>query len=73
MPRKLNKLQESAKQEVVLKEIELWSGSRPEALNWYHTYPIAALGGLTAQELVTQGRTHEVLEYLRHIRDGGYA
>lgn len=54
MSRKLNKLQESAKQEVVLKEIELWSGSRPEALNWYHTYPIAALGGLTTQELVTQ-------------------
>lgn len=57
----------------VLEKIEPWAGSRQEALKWYRTHTIAALGGFTAQELVERGRTGEVLEYLRHIQNGGYA
>ena len=57
----------------ILDQIASWAGSRAAARAWYQSYPIASLGGLTAQQLVTQGRTREVLVYLDHIRQGGYA
>lgn len=57
----------------ILKRIEPWAGSISAAWSWYRTYPIAPLGGLTAEELLTQGRANEVREYLSHIAEGGYA
>lgn len=35
------------------------------AMAWYRSVPIAVLDGLTAAELVRQGRAHAVLSFLR--------
>ena len=50
-----------------------WAGSRESACDWYLNYPIAALGGLTPEELVNEGRVQDLVSYLNHIEDGGYA
>ncbi len=50
-----------------------WAGSRELACDWYLNYPIAALGGLTPEELVNEGRVQDLVSYLNHIEDGGYA
>lgn len=57
----------------ILKRIEPWAGSISVAWSWYRTYPIAPLGDLTAEELVSQGRADDVRAYLSHIAEGGYA
>ena len=57
----------------ILKRIEPWAGSTSAAWSWYRTYPIAALGDLTAEELVSQGRADDVRAYLSLIAEGGYA
>lgn len=35
-----------------------------QAMTWYHSVPIAPLGGLTAAALVTQGRAGSVFAFL---------
>lgn len=57
----------------ILIQIEPWAGSRAAAWAWYQTYPIAALGGLTVEQLITRGKADEVTAYLAHIHQGGYA
>lgn len=57
----------------ILEKIEPWAGSQNAAWVWYRTYPIAALGGLTAENLVVEGRTNELIQYLEHIREGGFS
>lgn len=57
----------------ILKRIEPWAGSMSGAWSWYRTYPIAPLGDLTAEELVSRGRADEVRSFLSHIAEGGYA
>ncbi|MDT0501772.1 MULTISPECIES: XRE family transcriptional regulator [unclassified Halomonas] len=57
----------------ILKHIEPWAGSLGAAWSWYRSYPIFPLGGLTAEELITQGRASDVHEYLYHIAEAGYA
>lgn len=57
----------------ILSQIEPWAGSRAAAWAWYQTYPIASLGGLTAEQLIARGKADEVTAYLAHIRQGGYA
>tara|TARA_B100000700_G_scaffold326219_1_gene437120 strand:- start:40842 stop:41105 length:264 start_codon:yes stop_codon:yes gene_type:complete len=57
----------------ILQRIESWSGSEESAWAWYRTYPIAALGGRAAQQLVHEGRAGDVLAYLSSIDRGGYA
>ena len=53
--------------------VEPWAGSRNAAWTWYQTYTISALGGLTAEQLMVQGKADEVIAYIAHIRQGGYA
>lgn len=57
----------------ILKRIEPWAGSISAAWSWYRTHPIAPLGDLTAEELVSHGRANDVHTYLSHIAEGGYA
>ncbi|MDZ7851987.1 MAG: XRE family transcriptional regulator [Halomonas sp.] len=57
----------------ILKRIEPWAGSISAAWSWYRTYPLAPLGDLTAEELVSRGRADDVRAYLSHIAEGGYA
>ncbi len=63
-------LQHERHDQAILDQIEPWAGSRAAAWAWYQTYPIAALGGQAAEQLVAQGRTHDVMVYLDHIRQG---
>ena len=57
----------------ILQRISPWAGSLSAAWSWYRSYPIASLGGLTAEELVADGRADDVRAYLSHIAQGGYA
>lgn len=57
----------------ILKHIEPWAGSLGAAWSWYRSYPISPLGGLTAEELLKQGRASDVREYLYNIADVGYS
>ena len=57
----------------ILDRIEVWAGSRIQAKKWYCSYPIAALGGLTAEQLVSEGRIEDLVAYLDHIETGGYS
>lgn len=57
----------------IIEQIEPWAGSGEAAWAWYRSFPIAALGGQTAEQLVAQGRKEEVLAYLDHSDQGGYA
>ncbi|MCA0973978.1 XRE family transcriptional regulator [Halomonas denitrificans] len=57
----------------ILKRIEPWAGSISAAWSWFRSYPIAALGDMTAEELVRRGRADDVRAYLSHIAEGGYA
>jgi len=50
-----------------------WAGSENAAWDLYRTYPIAALRGCTAKQLVEEGRAGDVLAYLSHTASGGYA
>ncbi len=59
--------------DLILDRVEPWAGSREAAEAWYRAYHIAALGGLTAEHLVADGRAAEVLRYLEHIREGGFS
>lgn len=60
-------------EKVILPRVEVWAGSREEALRWYRETLIPALGDLTAQQLVARGRMADVLSYIEHIDQGGYA
>ncbi|MGP9468729.1 hypothetical protein ACT3RU_17205 [Halomonas sp. TP35] len=59
--------------QTILDRVEPWAGSRGAAQAWYQNYPIAALGNLTAAALVSQGRYKDVIVYLAHIEESGYA
>ncbi len=59
--------------EEILERIETWAGSRIKAEAWYRSHPITSLDGLTAEQLVDQGRTEDLKEYLDHIENGGFA
>lgn len=57
----------------ILRRIEPWAGSISAAWSWFRTYPIAPLGDLTAEELLSRGRADDLRAYLSHIAEGGYA
>ena len=44
----------------ILNRVQEWAGGINAAWSWYRSQPIPALGGLTAEELVTQNRAYEV-------------
>lgn len=50
-----------------------WAGSVEMAWAHYRSYPIPALGGMTAEALLASRRADELFEYLHHLEEGGYA
>ena len=50
-----------------------WAGSVEMAWAHYRSYPIPALGGMTPEALLASRRADELLEYLQHLDEGGYA
>lgn len=47
--------------------------SRAKAQAWYRSSPLAGFSGLTAQQMVRNGRRDEVVEYLNAIDAGVHA
>lgn len=47
--------------------------TREEAYDWYESVPVPGFGGMTARELVAQGRAQEVVAFLAACDAGVYA
>lgn len=58
---------------VILRRAQSWAGSEAAAWAWYRSTSIPSLGGLTPEELVARGQSDDVMAYLNHLVDGGYA
>ncbi len=59
--------------EKVIARIAQWAGSSELAYAWYRSYPIPALDGMTAAQVVDEGNPKMVHDYLDHMAMGGYA
>jgi Protein of unknown function (DUF2384) len=46
------------------------TGDLPRALFWYRTEPLSAFGYKTAERLVSEGRTDDVLRYVSSLEAG---
>lgn len=57
----------------IIGRVSGWAGGERQAMAWYRSQPIAALGGRTAESLVKSGEATAVRDYLDHIAVGGYA
>lgn len=54
----------------VIRAAALLRGSLKEATAWFFDDPISLFDGATAEALVQQGRTHDVLCYVESLDDG---
>lgn len=57
----------------IISKIIPWAGNRYLAYAWYRSEPIPAFGGRTAENLVTEGKSNVVKNYIEHLALGGYA
>ena len=57
----------------ILKVVEPRFGSAELARSWYDTVPLPGFGLSTAAQLVEDGRSNEVLDYVRAIDAGVHA
>ncbi len=57
----------------ILVRVQDWAGGETQAMAWYQTQPIPALGGRTAEALVESGQTGAVHDYLDVVALGGFA
>ena len=57
----------------IIHRITLWASSKRQAHAWYRGEPIPAFGGLTAENLVKNGKAAAVGDYLDHLERGGFA
>lgn len=58
--------------EIVIR-VANWAGCKEQAMAWYRTQPLPALGGRTSEALVKNGRAGAVRDYLDHVTLGGFA
>lgn len=57
----------------ILNRVLPWTGSVTAAWAWYRSQALPGFGGSTAEQLVKDGYSENVLEYLDEISNGGYA
>jgi hypothetical protein len=57
----------------IISRVSEWAGGDEEAMVWYRTQPLPALGGRTAEMLVSSGQSAAVRDYLEGIAIGGFA
>jgi predicted transcriptional regulator len=57
----------------IINRVSEWSGSVGQAFAWFRSQPLHSFGDKTAEDLVKEGRTKAVKDYLSRIADGGYA
>lgn len=55
----------------ILTRVSEFSGGQ-QAVEWYRSAPIAALGGRTAEQIVEDGEGSSVIAYLHHKSLGGF-
>ncbi len=69
-PKVQARLREAAE---VLSRARPWAGSEAASWVWYRSTSIPSLGDLTPEELVARGQSDDVMAYLNHLVDGGFA
>lgn len=57
----------------ILNRVEPRFGSALIAYAWYRSEPLAGFGGMTAMQLVRDGRAEEVMEYIDAVDAGLHA
>jgi uncharacterized protein (DUF2384 family) len=57
----------------IISRVSDWAGGKDQAMAWYRTQPIAALGGRTAESLVKAGDAAMLRDYLDHVALGNFA
>ncbi len=57
----------------ILGRVHDWAGGEAQAMAWYRSEPIPALGNRTAEALVKTGQSGAVRDYLDHLALGGFA
>jgi hypothetical protein len=57
----------------ILNRVEPRFGSALIAYAWYRSEPLAGFGGLTAMQLVRDGRAAEVMDYIDAVEAGVHA
>lgn len=57
----------------ILNRVEPRFGSVLMAYAWYRSEPLAGFGGMTAMQLVRNGRADEVMEYIDAVDAGQHA
>jgi len=57
----------------IVSRVAHWAGGKEQAMAWYRTQPLPALGGRTSEALVKNGRAGAVRDYLDHVALGGFA
>lgn len=57
----------------ILNRVEPRFGSALIAYAWYRSEPLAGFGGMTAMQLVREGRAAEVMDYIDAVEAGVHA
>ena len=57
----------------IINRVTGWSGSVGRAFAWFRSQPLVSFGDKTAEDLVKEGRTQAVKDYLSRIAEGGFA
>ncbi len=57
----------------IINRVMPWLGNELRAYAWYRSEGLPEFGGLTAEQLVKDGRIDSVRQYLNHVSQGGYA
>lgn len=57
----------------ILNKVEPLMGSPITAYAWYRSEPLPSFGGVTPEQLVKEGRSNDVRQYLDRTMSGGYA
>ncbi len=57
----------------ILNRVEAQNGSLLGAYAWFRSEPLPGFGGITPDQLVSQGKAGQVHAYLDRVMAGGYA
>ncbi|MDN2483428.1 hypothetical protein [Vibrio agarivorans] len=57
----------------IINRVLPWCGNEYHAYAWYRSEGLPEFGGLTAEQLVKDGRIEDLRLYLNHLSEGGYA
>ena len=57
----------------IISKLTVWTNSEQLAYAWYRNEPVPAFGGLTTENVVTQGNIAKARKYIEHLALGGFA